>query len=386
MSSTNTSTFIQENKEKSLSEVALMLGKHPELPKEFIINQINGMQRAKKKLPAFYNNDKIVYPSPLSLEQCSSEETAIYKSSLVEGDSMIDLTGGFGVDSYYFSKKFDKAHYVEPNPALFKVVNDNFKQLSANNIKTHLATAEEFIDKWDEKVDLVYIDPSRRDESKRVFKLEECTPNIVALLPAILSFTNKVLIKTAPLLDIKQGIKDLPYVSKVIVVSVKNECKEVLFLVEKNAPANVLVNCVNLATNQPPFSFSFLDESTTPEYAAPLHYLYEPNSSILKAGGFNSVGKYFNLKKIAKNSHLYTSDVLVADFPGRVFKIEDSCSYNLKEFKKLGIKQANITTRNFSDSVDRVKKKLKLTDGGSNYLFSTTDLNNKSVILICTKA
>lgn len=381
-----TTTFIEQNKEKSLSEVALVLSKHPELPKEFIINQINGMQRAKKKLPAFYDNDKIVYPSPLSLEQCSSEETAIYKSNLMEGNSMIDLTGGFGVDSYYFSKKFDKVHYVEPNPALFKVVNDNFKALSANNIKTHLATAEELIAKWDKKVDLVYIDPSRRDESKRVFKLNECTPNIVELLPSILLFTNKVLIKAAPLLDIKQGIKELQHVSSIEVVSVKNDCKEVLFLVEKNAPANVLVNCVNLATNQPLFSFSFLDESTTPEYTAPLTYLYEPNSAILKAGGFNSIGNRFNLKKLAKNSHLYTSDMLVADFPGRVFKVEGSCSYNLKEFRKLGIKQANISTRNFTDSVEKIKKKLQLTDGGNHYLFGTTNLNNKPVIVVCTKA
>jgi len=378
--------FIEQNKHKPSSEIALLLSKKPDLDKTFIISQINGIQKAKKKLPEFYKNNKIVYPVTLSMEQCSSEQTAILKSKLIEGNSIIDLTGGFGIDSYYFSKIFKHVTYIEQNKELFNTVSENFKSLSAPNIKTINNTAEEFLKTNSIEADLIYIDPSRRDESKRVFRLEDCTPNIIELTDRIFDFTNKILIKTAPLLDIKQSIKDLRFVSKVYVISVNNDCKEVLYLLDKTNNSEIEIHTVNITKETQQFNFLLNDEEhTNSSLSNPKTYLYEPNSAILKAGAFKSVCDRFNIDKIAVNSHLYTSHNLITNFPGRIFKIENVCGYNPKSFKKLGLKQANITCRNFIDKPDVVKKKLKLKDGGDYYVFATTDNQDKSILINCKK-
>ncbi len=379
-------TFIEANKQKSVAALALLLSKKPALNKEFILSQINGIQKAKTKLPEFFNTPNIIYPSKLSMEQCSSEKTGTYKSELVKGEKMIDLTGGFGIDSYYFSKKFDQVTYIEQNKALVETTKHNFSLLKADNIKLINVTAEEFINTTEGIVDLIYIDPSRRSENERIFMLKECAPNIIDLAPKLFSITNKILVKTAPLLDIKQTLRDLKHVTKVWVVSVKNDCKEVLYLLEKDAKVEPEIYTVNFLESNQEFHFNFQEESdTNSSYSEPLNYLYEPNASVLKAGAFKSIGENYKANKLASSTHLYTSTELIEDFPGRIFKIAKVLPYQPKDFKKLGLAKANVSTRNFKDNPEQVKKKLKLKDGGEHYLFATTDLNGKPILIICVK-
>jgi 16S rRNA G966 N2-methylase RsmD len=387
----NPTEFIAKNKNKSLPEIALLLSK-TDLDKKFILAQINGVQKAKSKLPAYYETPNIVYPTKLSIEQCSSEKTGIYKSKLFHHSglnpesSMVDLTGGFGIDSFYFSKQFKQVIYIEQNKELFDVVQGNFKKLKANNIELVNTTAENFIKNTSKKVALVYIDPSRRNENLRVFKLDECVPNITELAPDIFKITNKILVKTAPLLDIKQTIRDLKNVTTIWVISVENDCKEVLYLIEKGKTEEPAINTINLTKNNQIYSFNyFLESNSNVNYSQPLQYLYEPNTSILKAGAFNSICNKYNILKLAPNSHLYTTENKIDHFPGRTFKIEDTIAYTPKGFKKLGIKQANVSCRNFKYSVDEVKKKLKVKDGGKHYIFATTDIHNKPVLITCVK-
>lgn len=311
--------FIQQNKNKKLTEIALLLSKHPNLDKNFIINQINGIQKAKNKLPEFYNNPNIVYPATLSIEQCSSEQTANYKSSLIRhaelvSASILDLTGGFGIDSYYFSKKAKQVTYIEPNKELFTIVQQNFTTLNTPNTKLINSTCEEFLKSTKEKFDIAYIDPSRRKENQKVFMLTDCTPNIVELQNRIFKIGPKIFVKTSPILDIKQSIKELKTVSEVWVVSVNNECKEVLYLLEDKTTNNPKINTVNIplfkneeiplsrgvkgVLNEQLFQFNFkTEESSTVDFSNPLNYLYEPNASILKAGAFKSIAKAYGLKK-----------------------------------------------------------------------------------------
>jgi len=384
--------FIQKHQTKKLPEIALLLSKHPELDKEFILNQINGIQKAKNKLLEFANTEGIIFPSKLSFEQCSSEQTANYKniiirhSGLDSESSIKDLTGGFGIDSYYFSKQAKQVTYIEPNKDLFKIVEQNFKTLKANNIQTINLTCEEFLKDNPPKFDLAYIDPSRRNENQKVFMLADCAPNIVELQDDIFNIAPKILVKTSPILDIKQSIKELKTVTEVWVISVNNECKEVLYLLEDKLTANPTINTINLEKNSQEFSFDFeTEENTNTDYSEPLNYLYEPNTSILKAGAFKSITQTFEVKKIAPNTHLYTSQNLIEDFPGRVFKIENTIPYQPKAFKKLGIKKANASCRNFKESVEQVKKKLNLKDGGETYLFAITDNTKKPILILCFK-
>jgi hypothetical protein len=386
------SEFIETHKQKPVTELALLLSKKPNLDATFILAQINGIQKAKNKLPAFYNTPNIIYPTKLSMEQCSSEKTGIFKSTLFchsaldAESSLIDLTGGFGVDSFYFSKQFKQVTYVEQNLELFETVKSNFEKLKANNIELVNSTAEEFLVTTNKNADVVYIDPSRRNENQRVFKLDECTPNIIDLVPDIFKIADKILIKTAPLLDIKQSLKDLKFVNKVWVVYLENDCKEVLYLMENGNTKEPQINTINLTKTDQEFHFNFLEESdANSSYSEPLNYLYEPNASILKAGAFNSIAEKFKLKKIAPNTHLYTSEKLVENFPGRTFEIENTLPYSPKDFKKLTIAKANVSCRNFKDNPEQVKKKLKIKDGGETYLFATTDLNNKPILIICVK-
>ncbi len=377
--------FIELYKNKPLPEIALQISK-TSLDKDFILSQINGIQKAKNKLPEFYKTSNIIYPSKLSMEQSSSEKTGIYKSKIIKGASLIDLTGGFGIDSFYFSKEFKTVIHIEQNSELSLIVKNNLKLLKAKNIKTVNCTAEEFIKTTKEKADIVYIDPSRRNENQRVFKLEECTPNIIELAPDIFKISNKILVKTAPLLDIKQTIKDLGNVSEIWIVSVENDCKEVLYLLNQNKSSPTTLNTVNLTKINQEYSFSYEEEVNSPAYySPPKNYLYESNSSILKSGAFNSICSRFDVEKIAPNSHIYTSINLIENFPGRTFRIEQTISYSPKYFKKLDIIKANVSCRNFKDSPEQIKKKLKIKDGGKTYLFATTDINDKPILIICLK-
>lgn len=381
----NERQFIENHIDKPLSELALLLGKTPTLNKEFIINQINGIQKAANKLPEFATKKEIVYPSPLSLEQCSSEIAAIFKSNLVSGNSLLDLTGGFGVDAYFFSKKFNQITYVEQQESLFEIATTNFKVLKAK-ITAICSSAEIFLATNQSKFDVVYIDPARRNQSQKVFQLQDCSPPVLEMLPTLFTISNTVLIKTSPMLDIKKAIQQLKFVKQVFVLSIKNECKEVLYLLHKNATEITKINTINMAETEQYFSFNYPnEENLVVNFSDPQNYLYEPNASILKAGAFKSIASTFSLTKIAPNSHLYTSVELISDFSGRTFKINYVLPYQANQLKLLGIIKANVSCRNFKENVETVRKKLKLKDGGNIFIFATTTSENKPILCVTEK-
>jgi 16S rRNA G966 N2-methylase RsmD len=348
-----------------------------------LAEQLRGRKKAKEKLPLFYNTKNIIYPPQLNLEQSSSEVTAKFKSSLVSGQKLADLTGGFGVDAYFFSEKFDRVHYVEPDDQLCEIVEHNTKTLRATNITIHHQTAEEFLSALD-RSDVVYIDPSRRKGSAKIVKLSDCSPDITALQSAILKKSLSLLVKTSPLIDLQQGLRELHNVSDVYIVSVNNECKEVLFLCGRMTTEPV-IHTVNLLPrgDQQIFDFTFPQERLiTSGFSEPKTYLYEPNASILKGGAFKSIAAPFSVTKISTNTHLYTSEQFVNDFPGRVFKVDallkpDAASVALA----LPERKANILTRNYPLTPDQLKKKLKLTDGGDHYILAFSGQKEKYVVL-----
>lgn len=378
--------FIKLHEKTNLNEVALILSNYPFLNKTLIINQINGLQKSKVKLPEFYQTN-IFFPTPLSLEQCSSEKAALYKTLLIkQNGTLLDLTGGFGVDSYYFAKKSKAVTYVEKENELFNIVQNNFKQLGVNNITCFNTTAEEFIDNDNKYYDTIYIDPSRRVNEKKIIAIEECLPNVIQLKEDLIKKAKEIIIKTSPMLDITKTIKDLKNVFKVTVVAINNECKEVLYHLNKTHTNKLVINTVNLNKKQTHNSFLY-QENAKPTYHSALSYLYEPNAAILKSGYQDQLINQFDLLyKIAPNSNLYTSKKLITDFPGRIFNVESISSYNRKQFNQLNIKSANIATRNFKDSVSQIRKKLKIYDGGKTYIFATTTLEKKPILLICTKS
>ncbi len=362
--------------------------KDSKLATSIILDQISSKRKASKKNIVWYNTSKIVYPPPLSLEQSSSDITATFKSTLVTGDTLVDLTGGMGVDSLAFSKTFKKVIYVEQDEMLCKIAKHNFIQLNAHNIEVVHKTAEDFLSILDHKVDCIYIDPARRDVNKnKVFMLKDCTPNIVNLMPILKTHARKILVKSSPLLDITQSINELKYVSRIEIVADKNECKELLFLIEDQLNNQVEIRCTNLGTEQEDFiTYHQVESAFEIDYEFPKRYLYEPNAAILKSGAFKHIAHKYLLSKLHTNTQLYTSDVLLNKFPGRGFSIIAVCKYNRQEIIKfVDSNKANITVRNFPESVDQIRKKLKIKDGGDWYIFATTIKDDKLKLLLCKK-
>lgn len=353
-----------------------------------LTSQVQARKKAEKKLPSWFNTENIYYPAPLSIEQTSSETTAKYKSDLVSGKSLIDLTGGFGVDSFFFAKKIGVVTHCEMNIELSEIAAHNFERLKAKNIKTVAGNGIEYLKNTDRgKFDWIYIDPSRRHDQKgKVFFLKDCLPNVPEHLELLFEHSENILIKTAPLLDITAGINELKNVKDVHVVAVKNEVKELLWVLGKNHTGNIELKTTNLQTTQPNFNFSYPDSDTdTVEFTNPQKYLYEPNSAILKSGGFNALAKQLKLGKLHQHSHLYTSTKLI-EFPGRVFEIKRQLPFQKKTIATAlkGIK-ANITTRNFPESVAELRKKFKIKEGGDLYLFFTKGLTDRKLLLFCKK-
>lgn len=377
--------FIDDHINDQPADLMLKASQFPDWPMKAIVEQIAAKKKAKTKLPEWYTTKGLIWPAAISMEQCSSEITAEYKASLVSGKSMADLTGGFGVDTFYLSKSFSEATHVEMNADLHEVVQHNFSCLEAN-IETVLGSAEDYLKSMN-PVDLIYLDPARRDSSsKKVVFLEDYSPNVIEMLPQLQEKSKEILIKVSPMLDIKKAISDLGAVAEVHVVAVKNEVKELLFLL-RNDSAKTSVKAVNLGESEPEiFEFNYqLEESIDSEFSAISDYLYEPNAAILKAGAFKSIGADFGMKKLETNSHLYTSQELISDFPGRAFKVLDELSFNKKKLKKqLQSMQANITVRNFPMSVKDIRNKTGLKEGGGQYIFATTDQKGKKVVL-CEK-
>ncbi|MBP0904890.1 class I SAM-dependent methyltransferase [Mariniflexile gromovii] len=380
--------FISKNLNADIASLLLKGTNFPNVDTKAIIEQIEAKKRSKKKLPTWFEGKNIYYPNKLNIEQTSSETTAQYKASLITGESIIDLTGGFGVDCYHFSKVFKTVEHCEINQELSKIVAHNYKQLHVQNIKTHAVDGMVFLKGSTKSFDWIYIDPSRRHDSKgKVFFLNDCLPNVPEHLDLLLKRSKNILIKTSPLLDFTVGINELKHVKTIHVVAVNNEVKELLWVLEDGFKGEISIKTINFKKdNHEVFNFSLGNEKTaTAKYSEPLTYLYEPNSAILKAGGFDSISTQLNVFKLHKHSHLYTSAVLI-DFPGRCFKIENCLLYNKKALKKLGISKANITTRNFTETVEQLRKKFNIKDGGDSYLFFTTDMEDNNLVLLTKKA
>ncbi|KQW98987.1 class I SAM-dependent methyltransferase [Flavobacterium sp. Root420] len=385
--SKNIQEFITKNTGAEITKLALQKNPFPEVDWILILNQIEAKTKAKDKLPTWFSTENIIYPSKISVEQTSSEKTAAYKASLISGESLIDLTGGFGVDDYYFSKGFKNVAHCEINEDLSAIVKHNFEQLQITNCDFFANDSTNVLTELNQKWDWIYIDPSRRNDAKgKVFMLRDCLPNVPELLDFYFEKTDSILIKTAPLLDISAGLSELKFVKNIHIIALENEVKELLFEIHNHYSGEITIKTANILKDKiETFEFILNDKSGFPSYNLPQKYLYEPNSAIMKSGGFDEVSSIFKIDKLHKHSHLYTSEELL-DFPGRAFEIEKVISYNKNEMKTALLnQQANITTRNFPDTVENIRKKWKIKNGGNLYCFFTTDQNDNKIVLICRK-
>ena len=360
----------------SVLELALQRNKYKHLSDEewrWFLQQVEGRERTADKLPTFAAIDDWWYPVRLSCEQCSSELTARYKAQLLSTfnfqlSTLLDLTAGYGVDTYFLSEQFAHTDYVEQNAELCRIAEHNFSLIdNRKSIIVHNTTAEEFIASAGE-YDLIFADPARRDaHGGKVFKLTDCTPNIVELLPELLKHSKQLMLKLSPMLDISQAIKELSVFSlqwSVYVVAVKNEVKEVLLL----SGGKGTITAIDLAEPEKAFVFTREEEQVCPAGIGDLslvigNFLYEPNAAILKAGAYKLVAQRFGLQKLDVNTHLYASDQLVENFPGRVWEIKSKI-----ENQKSKIEQANVLVRNYPLTPEQLKKKLHLRDGGTGYV------------------
>jgi len=351
-----------------------------------LANQILAKNKSEKKLPTWFGLKKCYFPDKVSIEQTSSEITAEYKSKLITGNSIIDITGGFGVDSFYFSKVFKSIIHCEIDKKLSKIVAHNFKQLQIKNTQFISENGIHYLKEKKDFFDWIYIDPSRRnDENEKVFLLKDCAPNVPENLDFLFTKTNQILIKTSPILDISSTIKELKFVKEIHIVAVQNEVKELLFILEKNNAPKIKIITINILKEKiQEFQF-FHKEQESVKYSLPLSYLFEPNAAILKSGGFEQIASQMSVFKLHKHTHLYTSDIII-DFPGRIFKVESVINYDKKKLTKhFPQSKANITIRNFPKSVALIRKQTGLKDGGDFYVFFTTDLNNHLKVIICKK-
>lgn len=382
-----TQKFIKDNLTNDLTKLILKGSPFEEVSVQEIAQQIEGAQKCKKKLPTWYEVEGIIYPKKVNLEQTSSEATAIYKANLIEGNSIIDLTGGFGIDCYYFSKRISKVIHCELNEKLSKIVAHNYQKLNVTNIQTESTDSIEYLKNNKQQLDWIYIDPSRRNDAKgKVFLLDDCLPNVPENLELLFEHSNNILIKNSPILDITSTINELQFVKEIHIIAVQNEVKELLFILEKGFNNNIKIKTINLQKDENQLFEFEIGPHTVAEYQLPLTYLYEPNTAILKSGGFHQLATKLKISKLHQHSHLYTSEDFLENFPGRKFKIEKILNYNKKEIlKNLPYKKANITTRNFPETVAQIRKKTKIKDGGNTYLFFTTNLHAEKQVLLCTK-
>jgi hypothetical protein len=376
MSNLSTYNFILDHSTDDVRTLALQATRYPEVDMPFAVKQIAGRQRIRTKVPSFYSLPEILYPAQLSLEQCSSEVTAVYKASLLTGTSFADLTGGFGIDCYFISRNFQKAFYIEKNKELLECVRHNYQTLKAGHVTLECTNAESFLEQLDNKLNAIYLDPARRDlKGNKLVLITDCEPDVASLTPLLKEKCNKLMIKLSPMLDISRALQDLPAMNEVHVVSVDNECKEILLITDWTRKEDILYKTVNFRKdNEEHFSFYLAEEASAGvRYASHvLKYLYEPNSSLMKAGAFRILSERFELLKLHANTHLYTSDELIRDFPGRVFKVEsvtNSSRQSLKSLKTNAAK-ANITVRNYPATVDEIRKKTGIKEGGDQYIFA----------------
>ena len=431
-----TQDFIRQYQDDDVRQLAFLGSKYPEVDMPFALDQIRGRKMARVKLPRWASLEGIIYPPHISMEQCSSESTALYKAELAarllslpassSGIEMkaeneiefVDLTGGFGVDFSYIAARLGvKSMYVERQAHLCEAAKENFGRLGLKNaiVKNGdgIEVLHSFLPKKDDAAStddslgitydqplsllktklglkLIFIDPARRDGAgNKVVSLKDCTPDVTVLQEEMLSKADYVIIKLSPMLDWHRAISELSHVREVHIISVNNECKELLLVLSaRNMGENLRIYCINDAQS---FVCDELDMESSQVKIAPstleeMQYLYEPNASLMKAGCFGVLSGRYDARMLSKNSHLFVSREPIAVFPGRSFRIIAVSSFNKKELKRhlSGITKANIATRNFPFSVAELRKRLKLKDGGETYIFATT-LSDESHVLVITE-
>lgn len=383
---TEIQNFIDNSLQANISKLALSKNPFPEVDWKEIINQIVSKNKSKNKLPTWFGTDEIYYPPSVSIEQTSSEITAKYKTNLLSGKSIIDLTGGFGVDCYYFSKKFEKVIHCEKNSELSEIVKHNYEKLKVQNIECLAQNSTDILNNSKELFDWIYIDPSRRSDVKgKVFLLKDCLPNVPVNLDLYFSKSNNILIKTAPILDITAGINELNHIKSIHIIAIENEVKELLWILEKDYSGDIEITAVNIQKEKTDSNSFILGQSTPATFALPNMFLYEPNAPLLKSGYSDNLSKTLEIEKLHPHSHLFTNMKLI-DFPGRRFIIETIIPFKKEELKKhIEGKKMNITTRNFPLAVEEIRKKYKISEGGNVYTFFTTNINDEKIVLICNK-
>ena len=339
------------------------------------VQQISARQKAVKKLPEWASNRGLIFPATISLEQSSSEETAKFKAQGLFGNRMVDLTGGFGVDCYYLSENFGKAIYCEQNDELAGIAEHNLNILAPGRFEVVSGDGLDFLQKTELRFDLIYADPARRGSgNQKLYKLQDCQPDVVNAWELMKSKSDRILLKVSPMLDISQAWSELPEIQKITVVSVKNEVKELLLYWEKGREeAEKQIAVRDLGNDLPGFDFSRSEEEPALSVLGETEkYLIEPLSGILKAGAFKLFGDRFGLKKLDKNSHLYTASVLPDQIPGRIFEVIREISLKKQEIKSLfPTGKINVICRNYVTGAEELKKKLGLKDGGEDFLIGT---------------
>ncbi|MBO7610319.1 MAG: SAM-dependent methyltransferase [Muribaculaceae bacterium] len=383
-----TRQFVREHADADVRQLALHNAGKKAVNLPLALDQIAGRQYARHKLPIWSQVDDIVYPPHLSLEQCSSEATARYKAKILNDCTLVDLTGGMGVDCYFMAQSFDNAVYVECQPHLCEIAKHNFHLLDCDKIKVVNSDAEEYLHNM-KPVDLIFIDPARRDNAgRRTYGIEDCTPDVAQLAPELLAKAHTVMIKLSPMLDVTQVLNTLPHVTDIHIVSVTGECKELLVLMSANSAGGTQIHCVN---DDEVFTYQQGQDNVNANiWDGQSHkslYVYEPNASIMKAGCFSILAARNNMQVMSHDSHLLVSDKYVDKFPGRAFMVDAISSMNKGELKQAlgGITQANVAVRNFPMRADELARRLHLKDGGKTYIFGTTTASGHHVILICKK-
>jgi len=394
-----TRDFIRQHLDADVRQLALQGGRDPEVDLPLALEQIAGRQKARSKIPSWAAIDDILYPPHLSMEQCSSERTAQYKAEMAgEGGVFVDLTAGFGVDTAFIAKGFSKAVCVEQQERLSALSLENFLRLGLTHIQTVCGDGTEYLHTMPHAA-LIFIDPARRDEhGARTFGIADCTPNVLEMMDEMTEKADRIIIKLSPMLDWRKAVEDIGSgVSSVHIVSVDNECKELLIEVKseerkvRSAVPSLRVICVNLLSDGREERFEFDAKAPLPTkttcFAEFGGFLFEPNASIMKAGCFVQLSERFGISQLDSNSHLFVSDTDIEDFPGRRFVIDKVTSMNKRDLKEAltGISRANIAVRNFPMSVAELRKRLKLQDGGDVYIFATTVANQGHRLFVCRK-
>lgn len=386
-----TADFLKAHWNDEPTTLLLQSARYPDVDMVWVAQQANGRKKAKEKIPSWYEHEEIVYPAALSMEQCSSEQTARYKSELCFGGTLVDLTGGLGVDTAFMSERFARTIYVERNAALAAVASYNFGQLGLSAIAAEVKDAIDVLYS-PEEVDWLYIDPARRKGNRqKAVLLSDCEPNLLEYREQLLKKAKHVLVKLSPLFDVTELSRLFLQATEVHIVSVANECKELLLRLSREVCESPTVVCVNITKSgrRQQFAFRLSDEAKASADIAPgvLEYVYEPNASIQKSGGVKSFANSYNLQMLHPNTRLYTSSERIANFQGRRFVVEAVFGLSKPELKQhlSDVKKANITARNFPLTVAELRKKLGLQDGGAVYLFATTLSSGKKAIIRCCK-